>query len=166
MKHWRRCAYIYAWHIVGNGSPRANTNMQPQWSLKSGDCWVDGKRKPAGNNILVYTSSERKLSREYCDVQRFMPADVGGKTHNGCSACNRNNPNNNFNNNNGFRVAVPTLLARAVSQPELSGGYACRVEVRNGGVLSRPRYQRMLVAGQITTGRAPSVYPWGAAILP
>lgn len=80
---------------------------------------------------------------EFRNNQPPASADVGGKTHNGCSARNRNNPHNNINDNNGFRVAVSTLLARAVSQPELPGGYAFRVEVRNGGVLSRPRFRRM-----------------------
>lgn len=89
--------------------------------------------------------------------------DVEGKTHNGCSARNRNNPHNNFNDNNGFRVAVSTLLSGAVSQPELPGGYACRVEVRNGGVLSRPRFRCMSGAGQITTGRVSPVRPRDAA---
>lgn len=71
--------------------------------------------------------------------QPLTTAEVGGNTHNGCSARNRNNPHNNFNDNNGFRVAVSTFLFLAVSQPEMPGGYAFRVEVRNGGVLSRPR---------------------------
>ncbi len=78
-------------------------------------------------------------SRELRNNQPPSAADVGGKTHNGCSARNRNNPDNNFNDNNGFRVAVSTLLVQAVSQPEIPGGYAYRVEVRNGGVLSWPR---------------------------
>lgn len=91
--------------------------------------------------------------------QSAAAADVGGKTHDGCSARNRNNPDNNFNDNNGVRVAVSTLLAQAVSQPEMPGGYAFRVEVRNGGVLSRPCYRCTPEAGQIATGRVSSVRP-------
>ncbi len=60
------------------------------------------------------------------------------KPKHGCSARNDNNPHN-FNDNNGFRVVVSTLLWTGLSLPEMPGGYAFRAEARNGGVLSWPR---------------------------
>jgi hypothetical protein len=98
---------------------------------------------------------------DYCSLSG------GAKPTPGYSARDRNNPHNNLNDNNGFRVAVSTLLHEAVSQPEMSGGERWLLRLsplpgrgeRNGGVLSWPRPKHEQGAGQITTGRVSSVRP-------
>jgi hypothetical protein len=63
----------------------------------------------AGNRVGHYTLTQAHCA-QYRNVQSLTPADVGGKTQTGCSARNHNNPDNNINDNNGFRVAVSTFL--------------------------------------------------------
>lgn len=53
-----------------------------------------------------------------------------------CAYRNRNHPNNR-NNNNGFRVALSTLLSRQQCDPAFRLGHR---GMKNGGVCSWPRW--------------------------